>query len=348
MHIVCSVHLLSFLCYWDSEPLDPPEPHERPCRQGGRQQYNQQEGMGEGIQVDVHIHAIEAGDDGGYHQRDAEARHAFHDVVHVVRDDGGEGVHRAGQDVAVDVHRVVGLAQLDDGVVQQLHVQHAGVLEDVLQPAYQHFVAADGGIEVNQRLLQLHQSQQVFVADALLQLFFGVGHFVVDLLQVLQEPDGRGVDEAQDEVQLVVHGDALAARVLDEVGQQLRAVIADGDDDVVVGDDADGHGDEGNLRVAALHGDAQDGQQPVAFGLGAGPFVGVGNVFQEGFGYVKFASQELEIVVVGAFYVYPAVGCPHRLLHEAVFAVEILSHRSEPPFLGCVRRLAMQRVSVRG
>lgn len=157
MRIVCSVHLLSFLCYWDSEPLDPPEPHERPCRQGGRQQYNQQEGMGEGIQVDVHVHAIEAGDDGGYHQRDAEARHAFHDVVHVVRDDGGEGVHRAGQDVAVDVHRVVGLAQLDDGIVQQFHVQHAGVLEDVLQPAYQHFVATDGGVEVDECLLQLHQ-----------------------------------------------------------------------------------------------------------------------------------------------------------------------------------------------
>lgn len=115
--------------------------------------------------------------------------------------------------------------------------------------------------------------------------------------------------------------------MLDEVGQQLRAVVADGDDDVVVGDDADGHGDEGNLRVAALHGDAQDGQQPVAFGLGAGPFVGVGNVFQEGFGYVEFAGQELEIVRVGAFYIYPAVGRPHRLLYEAVFAVEILSHR---------------------
>ena len=328
MHIVCSVHLLSFLCYWDSEPLNPPEPHERPCRQGGGQQYNQQEGMGEGIQVDVHIHAIEAGDDGGYHQRDAEARHAFHDVVHVVRDDGGEGVHRAGQDVAVDVHRVVGLAQLDDGIVQQFHVQQAGVLEDVLQPAYQHLVAADGGVEVDQCLLELHQSQQVFVADALLQFLFGVGHLVVDLLQVLQEPDGRGVDEAQDEVQLVVHGDALAARVLDEVGQQLRAVIADGNNDVVVGNDADGHRDEGNLRITALHGDAEDGEQPVAFGFGTGPFVGIGDVFKERFGYVQFAGEELEIVLVGAFYVYPAAGCPHWLLHEAVFAVEILSHRS--------------------
>ena len=140
--------------------------------------------------MDVYVHAVETGDYSGYHQGDTEARHAFHDVVHVVRDDGSEGIHRAGEDIAVDVHRVVGLAQFDDGVVQQLHVQHTGVLEDVLQTAYQYLVATDGGVEVNERFLELHQAQQVFVADTLFQFFFGIGHFVVDLLQVLQEPDG--------------------------------------------------------------------------------------------------------------------------------------------------------------
>lgn len=140
--------------------------------------------------MDVHVHAVETGDYSGYHQCDAEARHAFHDVVHVVRDDGSKSIHCASEDVAVDVHRVVGLAQFDDGVVQQLHVQHTGVLEDVLQAAYQYFVATDGGVEVNERFLELHQAQQVFVADTLFQFFFGIGHFVVDLLQVLQEPDG--------------------------------------------------------------------------------------------------------------------------------------------------------------
>ena len=115
--------------------------------------------------------------------------------------------------------------------------------------------------------------------------------------------------------------------MLDEVWKQFRTVIADGDNDVVVGDDADGHGDEGNLRVAALHGDAQDGEQPVAFGFGTRPFVGVGNVFEERFGNVQLAGEELEIVVIGAFYVYPAIGCPQRFLNETVFAVEILSHR---------------------
>ena len=67
--------------------------------------------------MDVYVHAIETGDDGGYHQGDTEARHAFHDVVHVVRDDGSKSIHCASEDVAIDVHRVVGLAQFDDGVV---------------------------------------------------------------------------------------------------------------------------------------------------------------------------------------------------------------------------------------
>ena len=124
-------------------------------------------------------------------------------------------------------------------------------------------------------------------------------------------------------------------------------MIAHGNNDFVVGDDADGHGDKRNLWLVALHGDAQDGEQPVAFGFGAWPFVGIGNVFEERFGNIQFTGQELEIVVVGAFYVYPAARCPHWLLYEAVFAVEILSHRSGPPFLRCVWRLAMQKVSVR-
>ena len=147
--------------------------------------------MGERIQMDVYVHAVETGDYSGYHQCDAEARHALHDVVHVVRDNGSKSIHGARKDVAVNVHGVVGLAQLDDGIVQQFHIQHAGVLEDVLQTAYQHFVASDGGVEVDERLLEFHQAQEIFVADAFLQFLFGIGHFVVNLFQVLQEPDGR-------------------------------------------------------------------------------------------------------------------------------------------------------------
>ena len=72
--------------------------------------------MGEGIQVDVHIHAIEAGDDGGYHQRDAEARHAFHDSIDVVGNNGGKSIHRSRENVTVNIHRVKCLFQFDNHI----------------------------------------------------------------------------------------------------------------------------------------------------------------------------------------------------------------------------------------
>ena len=48
-------------------------------------------------------------------------------------------------------------------------------------------------IEVHQRLLQFHQLEKVFVADALFQFLFGGGHIVIDLFQIFQEPYGGGV-----------------------------------------------------------------------------------------------------------------------------------------------------------
>ena len=53
-------------------------------------------------------------------------------------------------------------------------------------------------------------------------------------------------------------------------GNHVRMVVAHGDDDFVVGDDADGDGNERYAVLVAGHGNAQDGEQPVAFGLGAG------------------------------------------------------------------------------
>ena len=53
--------------------------------------------------VDRDVHTVETGDEGGNHQDDGDGGHALHDGVHVVGDDGGECVHRAGQDIAIDI-----------------------------------------------------------------------------------------------------------------------------------------------------------------------------------------------------------------------------------------------------
>ncbi len=154
-------------------------------------------------------------------------------------------------------------------------------MKDVFQPSYHHFIATDGSVEVDQRLLQLHQLQEIFVADAFFQLFFGGGHIVVYLFQILQEPDGGRVDDSQNQIQFIVDDYVLPACVLDEVRYQLRVVIADRNDDSVIGDNADGHGDERHAALVALHRDAEDGQQPVVFCFRTRALVHVGYVFQE-------------------------------------------------------------------
>ena len=69
--------------------------------------------------------------------------------------------------------------------------------------------------------------------------------------------------------------------MLDEVRYQLRVVIADRNDDSVIGDNADGYGDERHAALVALHRDAEDGQQPVVFCFRTWALVHVGYVFQE-------------------------------------------------------------------
>ena len=112
-----------------------------------------------------------------------------------------------------------------------------------------------------------------------------------------------------------------------EVGQQVRVVVAYRDDDFVVGDDADGDGAEGIVPFAlVLDGDAENGEQPVAFGVGAGTLVGIGDVGQKRFRHLQCLSQEVEVVVGGAHHTYPAVGHPFRFLYKAGFTIQVCSH----------------------
>ena len=149
--------------------------------------------MWKSFQVYIHVHTVETGYQRRYHQGNGKACHAFHDSIHVVGNNGSESVHCPCKDVAVDVYRVVRLFQFDNNILQQFQIKIVRVLEDVFQPSYHDFVAADGSIEVHQRFLQFHQLEKVFVADALFQFLFGGGHIVIDLFQIFQEPYGGGV-----------------------------------------------------------------------------------------------------------------------------------------------------------
>ena len=57
--------------------------------------------------MNIHIHAVETGYQCRYHERDGKARHAFHDSIDVVGNNGGKSIHRSCQDVAVNVYGIV-------------------------------------------------------------------------------------------------------------------------------------------------------------------------------------------------------------------------------------------------
>ena len=69
--------------------------------------------------------------------------------------------------------------------------------------------------------------------------------------------------------------------MIDEVGEHLRAAVADRDDGLGTRDDPYRHGLVGHTLPAAVHGDAEDGQQPVVLALRSGALVDIGDVGEE-------------------------------------------------------------------
>ena len=74
--------------------------------------------MGNLFDVYIDIHAIEAGNERGYHEDNREAGHTLHDGIDIVGDDGSKSIHCPGEDVAVNVYHIVRLSQLDHHVVE--------------------------------------------------------------------------------------------------------------------------------------------------------------------------------------------------------------------------------------
>ena len=107
--------------------------------------------------------------------------------------------------------------------------------------------------------MQLHQTEQVFIADTFLQLFFRIGYIIVYLFQILQKPDGGRINHPQDQVQLIVHYDTFATCMLDKIRDEFSLVVTYRYDNFIIGNDAYWHGDKGNAMLTALHRDTQDG-----------------------------------------------------------------------------------------
>ena len=116
--------------------------------------------------------------------------------------------------------------------------------------------------------------------------------------------------------------------MLDKIRDEFSLVITYRYDNFIIGNDAYWHGDKGNAMLTALHRDTQDGEQPVAFRFRTWAFIRIGDIFQKRFRNFQLLGEEIKIIVIGAFNVYPAIGHPLRLFYKAGFRIKVRSHRN--------------------
>ena len=293
--------------------------------EGEADAYDGGEGPGAcGGDADVDVHAVEAGDEGWNHEDEGDACEALHDGVDVVGDDGGVGVEGSVEHLDCDGCGGVGLSHFDADVVEELAVK--GVAKDSVHSLQEEIVAADRCGEDHERFLEVHELEEVFIADALLQLLLGCCDGVVYILEVTQEPIGAAVDEAEDEVRRGEDVEAALLGVVDEVSDEEAGIVADGDDIVAIDEDAEGDGHEGNLPVGAGDGDAEDSENPVGGVLQTGALVDVADVVDEVLGDTETRNQDRKVVAVRLDDVDPATGVPFADFGESFFTFEIGYH----------------------
>lgn len=274
--------------------------------------------------IDLHVHAVEAGNQRGYHQHYGDCSHLLHDVVDIVGDDGGKRPKSGVEDVTVDIHGRYGLVKLYLDVFEKVLV--AVVLIYVSETPDEHVVALQRCVEVYQSGLKTLKNEEVVVADAFLKLGARLGHALVDVAQILQVPVCRRIQKPDYEVGFRVDADSFAARMVYEVGDEVSVVIAEGEENLVIGDYAEGHGYVWRLAPRRFHGNAQNGQAPVAVVFHAAPFVRVGDAVEKVGRNVEVVKHEHHILLVGARHINPAVRRPALLLYEAIIITIKLSH----------------------
>ena len=283
-----------------------------PCGARNDDGYEQGEGEAEGTVLHAvdEVHAEERRDQGGEHHDDTHGGERTHHGVHVVVDDTGVGVHRRFEDVGIDAGGLARLAHLDVDVLDEVGVELID-LELELQFGQQVFVAADGGDEVGERVLEPGESDQALVVDLLVEVLLRLLDQGVDLLESFQVPYGGGEEEAEDHVHIVREALAALLLVADEVDHHVGLEVADRDGDVALVDDAEGDGGVGRAGAYLLDvGDAEDDEHPAVVILIAGPLVGIGDVGEEIIGYLEPLLQFLLVLLRGTSDLYPAIGLP--------------------------------------
>ena len=301
-----------------------------PTERADGKRHDERDGEAPGIALQSvgDVHAIQRGDERGRHHDDGDRGQRTHHRVHVVVDDARVGVHGRLQDVRVDAGGLACLRHLDVDVLDEVGVKLVH-LQLELQFLQQVLVAADGGDEVGERVLQPGEADEALVVHLVVKVVLGLLDERVDLLQPFEVPHGRGEEEAEDHVDIV--GEPFAAFLLvgHEVNHHVRLVEADGDGHVALVYDAEGHGGVGRARPYLLHiGYAEDDEHPSVVILIAGPLVGIADVADEIIGDVELLFQFALVLIGGTSHLYPAVGLPLGYGLQALLNVPVCFHCS--------------------
>ncbi len=293
--------------------------------------YGEEECKGEAPRGGFHavdeIHAEETGDEGREHEDDADAGEHLHDGAHVVVDDVGIGVHRGVENVGIDVGGLACLAHLDADVFYHVCVEFVdGQFE--LQLGEEVFVAADGGDEVGEAVLQSAQGDEVGVADVAVEVLLGLVDECADLLEPLQVPDCTAEEEAEYHVNGIDESESALLLIGDEVNHHVCLEVADGDEDVAFHDDTEGNGGVGGAAFCFLDvWDTQDDEHPAFVDVVAGTFIGIGDVADVVVGDVEGLFQEVDVFLGGAGDLHPAAGLPFANGTQTIRSVPVCSHR---------------------
>ena len=283
----------------------------------------------------MHVHAPQAGHNGGHREDNGHGGQQLHHNVQVVGNHGSKGIHGAGQNVPVDAAHLHSLLVLDDYILQKIgilgEIPHKVHAQQLLQ---NDLVALQGGGEVHQALFQAQHLNELLVLHALVQLVLHAGAGLVHLTQVEQEQAGVAVEHLQSHA-LALFGAACLDQAFHE-GAGQRGLLQRHGDDVILGEhDAEGNGGVYEAVALGLHdgGIHDDEDVAVVLHLNTAAFLFIQRGPNQIRIHMQLGADPADFLLVGVTQIDPGTGQDLILLqHTATVAQINIQHKNTPAF----------------
>lgn len=268
-------------CFGALNPADAPE---EPNKENGDDDGS---GDGDGETPRPMFHAVEqvhtedAGDEGGEHENDAHRGHRFHRLVHVVADDRGVSVDGRFEDVGVDTGGFARLTHFDVDVFDHVGVEFVD-RKLKFQFGKEGFVAANGGGEISERVLEARKVDEIGVVDGAIQVALGTIDEGADLFQAFQVPNGARKEETEYKVDRVGKSQPAALLVGHEIEHHVGFEVANAHADLAIEEHTER---DGGVRRATLLfllvGDTENDEHPAFVVVVAGTLIFISDVVEK-------------------------------------------------------------------